>query len=242
METVQKYLEILEFQYIPDPEELQRSFNRLLKECHPDRNRDRQEWANEKTRRLIEALDKVKFFIENRKTSSTASVHHYNSYSYSYYADEDAEQFRSKYSERKEKNDPSVAVQILRTGDTDYVLLLKSIVRVVICNPNHLKKIMNRHFYMHEKTVYVITALDSENADPLGSEYIILYKSGGRNLGFAVPADVRFTRTDRISPREIIYKKDSSGTITEATVQQGGNQYRFPSQALDDLADQDSAA
>jgi hypothetical protein len=244
MKQMQKYLNILELQHIPDMPDLQKNFNRLLKEYHPDRNRDREDWANDRTRQLIEALHKIKDHIEFAQSDKPGPIQHseepedrshYNSYSYSYSADDNEEVFQYNGFKGETMQNPDIPVQLLKNGNQNYILLLKSIVKVVHCNPNHLKKVMGRYFYMYDNNIYNLTGFENESADPYSTEYIILYQTSEKNIGFAASGNVKFTRTDKISAKEIIYRKNQDGEILEASVFQDIISYKFPSLAAYDL-------
>ena len=49
------YYEVLGVHTEATPEEIKKSFRRLVKECHPDRNRHREAWAGRQVRVILEA-------------------------------------------------------------------------------------------------------------------------------------------------------------------------------------------
>ena len=49
------YYEVLGVHTQATPEEIKKSFRRLVKECHPDRNRHREAWAGRQVRAILEA-------------------------------------------------------------------------------------------------------------------------------------------------------------------------------------------
>jgi len=69
----QSYYEILGVPAQATSEEIQRSFRRLVKEYHPDRNRGRQEWASRRVRLILEAYrtlrDAQKRFVYDQSCS-----------------------------------------------------------------------------------------------------------------------------------------------------------------------------
>src|SRR5438105_1317922 len=63
---IERHLDLLGLEELPDSETLRQHFAGLLKRYHPDRNADRREWAHERTMELIVANRTVQAYIDRR--------------------------------------------------------------------------------------------------------------------------------------------------------------------------------
>ena len=54
------YYDVLGLGKDANPEQIKRSYRKLVKKYHPDRNKGRGKWAEEKVRQIIEAYDTLK--------------------------------------------------------------------------------------------------------------------------------------------------------------------------------------
>ncbi len=222
---INKYLQILELKDVPDLDTLNRKFNSLVKESHPDLNRDNEEWAHNRTLDLIEASRELRKYIEqlgsNYEDSSWSSSFAQKKDNYSY----DVSCSVSESSRPENLNSKPVAMQLLYGTCGNYAIPLTSIIRVVsgrfesIITDNFGKRIC---MHRGHRFNLLYPAGHYEPQD----EFIVLVNLGDEFFGISFPVKMEFGDITTAHPRELIRISDTDSEFS-CIMHREGQAYRI---------------
>lgn len=228
MNSIRKYLEILELEEVPDLETLNHRFNRLLKVYHPDRNRDRPVWAHARTLDLLEASRELREYIRVRTRMPAGNLSGRES---------KPDNFRvHSYKTSREANFSSmrgagafyteVQIQLIDRKDTGYAIPVDSVVRIVS------SRFLSEHqssekICKYEGTIYRIMIPDDSALYEKKVEFIVLCKLGGENIALCFPEEIEFGEIQSINSRQIV-KLANSENLFNHLIYIDGKAYRFP--------------
>jgi hypothetical protein len=183
METLRPYLDELGLSDLPDEQTLSSHFKRLVMLYHPDRNSDRKEWAQEKTRRLIEACRMLR----------------------AQYRPGTARKVSTPYSTSRQQAAPAVDDRLFQffLGDKNFAIQVSSIDRVLMFREAQIEVILNRLVCHHDHKNYVLSRADLI-AEPSPMDYVILLHKGGEPRGYILPSHSRYEDIYPVAEPEMV--------------------------------------
>jgi hypothetical protein len=225
MHRLKESLKILELDGIPDLDSLQRSFKRLIKQAHPDLNLDRGEWANDRSRRLIQAFQTIRTAILSGAVSQTIDA---NSFSNS--AREAASSSASQASPFRggwppERGGASTAdgraepqvrqpsyFQLIQWENRGYALPVANIVRVVSFADPLIKKGLFGHHYSYDNGIYPIVSIDERDIPKVAMGFVILFRMDAIGLGLYIHDDMKFLEVKAFRENELVMHREGSSS------------------------------
>lgn len=204
-EELQRLLSVLELDEVPDRGRLQKHFSQLLKRYHPDRNRERTDWAHEKTRAIIAANHRLRKFLDSERPAPPRPDPFRAEVRVSPAAHPASEPPPSNFDPDAESDAQGFAVQLVRSPLGNFALPVQNLERILGFQPDLVTSLTpGEYVTMYGREVYRTYDLngDSPRALPTGG-YLILFR--GRRARFALLADpaTRFEQIEECSPRDL---------------------------------------
>lgn len=230
MTSIHEHLRILDLQEIPDLPTLKKRYLHRLKECHPDLNRDREEWAHQMTRRLIEASRVLQEYIKKSPPSPAAQASGFRRENPTRSNDRS---YGSTATTPEDIREGELLVQFLRTDEGDYALPLHPVIRIVSSRDTPLRTIGRVAHSLFEGRAYPLYTLRGETIATLSGalQMIILYSSPNLRCGFVVEPETEFEAAEAVSPREILRHPEWEG----GSLLRSRRSYTIPGAVLSDF-------
>lgn len=201
-------LQTLELNRLPDAITLARSFKRLLKIYHPDRNARRREWAHEKTRELIDAhtylRDYIKQHGETQKKLRRDGRFRVER--------------RNRYNERESggpggeanRSNPdfsgflSNSFQLIESNDGNYAIPVHNIITVLSAR-GAIERSENGFFCRYDRRSYPLIALNERTFQPDDASYIILFRTAWNICAIALDGAMKLGKIETFSHQEKVF-------------------------------------
>lgn len=213
MKNLKSHLKMLELEDVPDTTTLQQSYLRLLKKYHPDRNRDRNTWAHEKTRTLIDSYQSLKTYIDEKSTSQSRKA--------------TGETMVRPTGVRTYKEDSSsqIRMQPVLTKMHNFMIPVHRIIKIITFQHASIQTTLLGQFCVFENDLYSLIYPDTANerVQPL---FILLYSNGTEKNAYVFESDAVFSEILTVSVKEVIYHK-TEGSFT-GTIYRDGIVYQTP--------------
>lgn len=192
-------LATLELRELPDRTRLQKHFSRLLKRYHPDRNRDRSDWAHEKTRAIIAANHRLRKFLDSRPFFGTVQG-----------TGRPPAYERPRTAPPEETRPPEsppgegFPVQLVRAPLGNFALPVRNIERILAFDRERVTELTPGDFvFLYNTEVYRLYDLNGDPPAELpGDSYLILFRGRSR-FGLLTAAETRFASIENFSSADL---------------------------------------
>ncbi len=202
---LERLLAVLELDGLPDRSRLQQHFSRLLKRYHPDHNRDRTDWAHEKTRAVIAANHRLRKFLDAEGALAAATGSETAGQARAASARDRPWPFSAARDDRTAAMAEGFAVQLLRTPAGRYALPVPFIERILAQGPGLCTSLVpGEYLALFKREVYRVLTPEGEPPRGLPDDgYLVLLASARARLAIVVDAQARFESIEECSPADL---------------------------------------
>ena len=204
MQTVESSLSILNLDALPDEVTLKRRFRKAMLAVHPDRNPQKRDWAEEKTRELIQAYE-----ILSERLQSGASVDYDESFHVKSNA---AEGSPEQY-------------QVVVTAEARYSMPLRWMKSAVRFEDVIQKRGFHGAMIVYNNRMYPVFSVRGRSATARPGQALVLFEWPGGRAAMVMAHSVERFYTMEIDYREIFWSRKSDGTVR---MLRGGQTLLFP--------------
>ncbi|MEQ8352004.1 MAG: J domain-containing protein [Leptospiraceae bacterium] len=219
METVESCLSLLELETLPDERTLKRSFRKAMLMVHPDRNPENRQWAEERSREIIQAYELISDELRNRsgvnsgkQPSWTTSGWHPDS--------QEVQHFRSNHAKAGPEK-----YQVVITAEARYAMPLRWMKTVVRFEEVVQKRGFHGAMVMHNNRMYPVFSVRGRSATCRPGHALILFEWSGGRAAMVLGHSVEHFYTLEMDYREIFWSRKSDGTVR---LLRGGQALLFP--------------
>ncbi|MBI39647.1 MAG: hypothetical protein CMF59_08610 [Leptospiraceae bacterium] len=217
MESVESCLTVLHLDSLPDERTLKQSFRKAMLAAHPDRNPENRQWAEEKSREIIQAYELISDALRNREENA----HSHSWKTSGWHPDsEDIQHFRSNTA----KSGPE-KYQVIITSEARYAMPLKWMKTVVRFDEVDQKRGFHGAMVMYNNRMYPVFSVRGRSATARPGHALVLFEWPGGRAAMVMAHTVEHFYAVEMDYREIFWSRKSDGTVR---LLRGGQALLFP--------------
>lgn len=214
---IPELLRVLELEALPDPAGLESQFKDLIKRYHPDRNRQREAWANERSRAVLYAARRLRSYLETRVVPEAVrqAAPEVRTRPRRTSAENRPRSPRTQEAPReaggatpfRRTNSHALPFQLIEWQDSGFALPIPNIVRILGPGDASIRRDARASFCYYNREIYPLQTVRPHPGAPAPDwnecGYVILLRSERERSALVLHREARFASIELISLLEI---------------------------------------